>query len=137
MLADYERLHEHADIVDALRLQTIRSTDFRSLFPQPVDVGDARPARRGRRVGCRVVKVAFHPDVLKQLQCLPRETFETALQRIIGLAHDPHPNGAKKLIGAHDDWRIRFGQYRIVYEIDDAEQTIIIFTVAKRSDTYR
>jgi mRNA interferase RelE/StbE len=84
------------------------------------------------------VKVEFHPEVLKQLQRLPRDAFETALQKIIGLATEPRPHGAKKLAGGGGrDWRIRFGQYRIVYEINDDRQTLTIFTVAKRSDAYR
>ncbi|UVO10927.1 type II toxin-antitoxin system RelE/ParE family toxin [Mycobacterium sp. SVM_VP21] len=83
------------------------------------------------------MKVVFHPDVLKQLQRLPRDAFETALQTIIGLADNPRPAGAKKLIGGHNDWRVRFGQYRIVYQIDDAAAAVTIFTVAKRSDAYR
>lgn len=83
------------------------------------------------------MKVAFHPDVLKQLQRLPRDAFETALQTIIGLADSPRPAGAKRLVGGHNDWRVRFGQYRIVYQIDDAAAVVTIFTVAKRSDTYR
>ena len=84
------------------------------------------------------MKVQFHPDVLKQLQRLPREAFRTALLKIIDLASEPRPHGAKKLAGSDsDDWRIRFGQYRIVYQINDSEQVLTIFTVAKRSDAYR
>jgi mRNA interferase RelE/StbE len=75
--------------------------------------------------------------VLKQLERLPRDAFETALQMIIGLAENPRPTGAKKLVGAHNDWRVRFGQYRIVYHIDDADVVVTVFTVAKRSDAYR
>lgn len=83
------------------------------------------------------MKVEFHPDVLKQLQRLPRDAFETALHKIIALSSDPRPPGAKKLVGGVNDWRVRFGQYRIVYEVDDAEQVLTVFTVAKRSDAYR
>ncbi|WP_330233622.1 type II toxin-antitoxin system RelE/ParE family toxin [Nocardia sp. NBC_00508] len=83
------------------------------------------------------MKIAFHPDVLKQLQRLPRDVLEAALHAIIGLTENPRPTGAKKLVGSHDDWRVRIGQYRIVYEIDDSEQVITIFIVAKRSDAYR
>ena len=83
------------------------------------------------------MKVQFHPDVLKQLQRLPRREFETALQIIIGLSHDPRPSGTKKLVGATNDWRARFGQYRIVGSIDDAAAEITVFVVAKRSDAYR
>lgn len=80
--------------------------------------------------------IRFHPDVLKQLQRLPRPEFETALRTIIALSHDPRPRGAKKLVGGAEDWRVRFGQYRIVYTIDD-EAVVTIFIVAKRSDAYR
>jgi mRNA interferase RelE/StbE len=83
------------------------------------------------------VKVFFHPDVLKQLQRLPRTEFETALQTIIALSHDPRPTGAKKLVGGAGDWRVRFGQYRVVYSVDDKAAEIVIFVVAKRSDAYR
>ncbi len=83
------------------------------------------------------MKVQFHPDVLKQLQRLPRAEFETALQMIIGLSHDPRPVGAKKLVGGNSDWRLRFGQYRIVYSVDDAAGVVTVFVVAKRSDAYR
>ncbi|MFE7796665.1 type II toxin-antitoxin system RelE/ParE family toxin [Nocardia sp. NPDC057440] len=82
------------------------------------------------------MRIAFHPDVLKQLQKLPRDVLEVALHAIIALTKDPRPTGSKKLVGSQD-WRIRIGQYRIVYEIDDKEQVLTAFTVAKRSDDYR
>jgi mRNA interferase RelE/StbE len=83
------------------------------------------------------VKVQFHPDVLKQLQRLPRSELERALQIIVGLSHDPRPQGAKKLVGGASDWRVRFGQYRVVYSVDDAAAEVTVFVVAKRSDAYR
>jgi mRNA interferase RelE/StbE len=83
------------------------------------------------------VNVTFHPDVLKQLQRLPRTEFKTALQTIIALSHDPRPVGAKKLVGGAGDWRVRFGKYRIVYSVDDKAAEILIFVVAKRTDADR
>lgn len=83
------------------------------------------------------MKILFHPDVLKQLQRIPRTELETALQTIIALSHEPRPPGAKKLVGATNDWRVRFGQYRIVYSVDDKASEITVFVVAKRSDAYR
>ena len=56
---------------------------------------------------------------------------------IVGLSHDPRPQGAKKLIGGASDWRVRFGQYRVVYSVDDAAGEVTVFVVAKRSDAYR
>jgi mRNA interferase RelE/StbE len=83
------------------------------------------------------MRVLFHPDVLKQLQRLPRAEFEMALRTIIGLSHDPRPPGAKKLVGSAYDWRVRFGFYRVVYSADDAAGELTVFVVAKRSDAYR
>ena len=56
---------------------------------------------------------------------------------IVGLSRDARPNGAKKLVGSRDDWRVRFGQYRIVYTVDNQAAEVTIFVVAKRSDAYR
>jgi mRNA interferase RelE/StbE len=83
------------------------------------------------------VNVAFHPDVYKQLQQLPRTVFAAALSAIISLTHNPRPAGVKKLVGSRIDWRIRIGEYRIVYEIDDATETVTILGVAHRRDAYR
>jgi mRNA interferase RelE/StbE len=82
------------------------------------------------------VNVAFHPDVYKQLQQLPRTVFAVALSAI-GLTHNPRPAGVKKLVGSRSDWRIRIGEYRIVYEIDDTTKTVTILGVAHRRDAYR
>ena len=83
------------------------------------------------------MRVSFHPDVLKQLQRLPKAEFEKALQIIIGLSHDPRPVGARKLVGSQNDWRVRFGNYRIIYAVDDTAGELTVFSVAKRSDVYR
>jgi mRNA interferase RelE/StbE len=83
------------------------------------------------------VNVEFHPDVFKQLQQLPRPVFAAALRAIVGLANQPRPAGAVKLVGGKNDWRVRIGEYRIVYEVDDQAQTVTVFRVAHRSDVYR
>lgn len=83
------------------------------------------------------MRIEFHPDVVRQLQRLQHEVAETALAVIEGLAERPRPRGAKKLAGRNNDWRLRSGQYRIVYEIDDADDVVRIFMVAKLGDAYR
>lgn len=83
------------------------------------------------------MNIAFHPDVYKQLQQLPRQAFSTALNAIIALAHTPRPPGVKKLVGSRSDWRIRIGEYRILYEIDDTAQTVTVMRVEHRRDAYR
>jgi mRNA interferase RelE/StbE len=56
--------------------------------------------------------------------------------RIRGLAREPRPQGAHKLAGS-ERYRIRQGDYRIVYGIDDAERTIQVVKIGHRRDVYR
>ncbi|MGH3815809.1 MAG: type II toxin-antitoxin system RelE family toxin [Pseudonocardiaceae bacterium] len=83
------------------------------------------------------MNVAFHPDVYKQLQQLPRHVLSAALRAIIALTHSPRPVGVKKLVGSRSDWRIRIGEYRIIYEIDEAAKTVTVLQVEHRRDAYR
>lgn len=83
------------------------------------------------------MNVEFHPDVYKQLQRLPRSVFAAALDAIIALARDPRPPGVKKLAGSRDDWRVRIGEHRIVYQVDDRLRTVTVMRVAHRRESYR
>jgi mRNA interferase RelE/StbE len=56
---------------------------------------------------------------------------------IRALAEDPRPTGSRKLTGSVNDWRIRVGDYRIVYEIADAIRIVRINRVRHRRDVYR
>ena len=55
---------------------------------------------------------------------------------IDGLGIDPRPTGSVKLAG-RDDFRIRAGDYRIVYAVDDADDLVLIARIAHRRDVYR
>jgi mRNA interferase RelE/StbE len=55
---------------------------------------------------------------------------------IDSLADDPRPPGAQKLAG-RDDYRIRVGDYRIVYAVDDDEQLVLVARIAHRREVYR
>lgn len=55
---------------------------------------------------------------------------------IEALAGDPRPHGCRKLTGAEDLWRIRVGDYRVVYQVDDAEMLVLIATAGHRRDVY-
>lgn len=83
------------------------------------------------------MRIEFHPDVYKQLQQLPRPVFAAALRAIVGLVQEPRPAGVRKLVGSRSDWRVRIGEYRIVYEIDDSARTITVMQVRHRRDVYR
>jgi len=55
---------------------------------------------------------------------------------IDALAADPRPPGAVKLAG-HDDFRIRVGDYRVVYAVDDTERLVLFARIAHRREVYR
>jgi mRNA interferase RelE/StbE len=59
------------------------------------------------------------------------------IERIAGLATEPRPTGAEKLAGYDDRYRMRQGNYRIVYMIDDARLEVTIFKIGHRKDVYR
>lgn len=53
------------------------------------------------------------------------------------LAHNPYPPGRKKLMGHEELYRIRIGSWRVVYQVDDATQTVTVLRVGRREDVYR
>ena len=73
----------------------------------------------------------------RDLRRLPRPLFNRLNRQILALSEDPRPPGAKKLKGRLEGWRVRVGQYRILYQIDDETQTITIARVRHRRDVYR
>ena len=56
--------------------------------------------------------------------------------RLEGLASEPRPPGCKKLRGGDNEWRIRIGDYRAVYEIDDVAKTVDVTRIAHRREVY-
>ncbi|MEQ1946562.1 MAG: type II toxin-antitoxin system RelE/ParE family toxin [Bryobacteraceae bacterium] len=56
--------------------------------------------------------------------------------KIIALADDPRPTGCKKLVGHKDHWRIRIGDWRVIYIIDDRRQLVSITRIAHRREVY-
>ena len=58
-------------------------------------------------------------------------------RRLLQLESEPRPSGVEKLVGRPNSWRIRVGDYRILYEIDDSNQRVIIHRIAHRRDVYQ
>lgn len=71
----------------------------------------------------------------KELAALPQFVYPRVRDAIRGLADIPRPPGCKKLTG-RNGWRIRVGDYRVIYEIDDGAQIITIMHVGHRRDVY-
>jgi mRNA interferase RelE/StbE len=76
------------------------------------------------------------PRAQKELAALPAEQLNIAERKIDALREDPRPAGCKKL-AERRGWRIRFGNYRIIYKIDDAGRTVTIMNVGHRKEIYR
>ena len=73
----------------------------------------------------------------RELRKLPSEVFERILKKISALAEDPKPAGSRKIIGSENDWRLRAGEYRIIYEIDEETRSIFIIRIRHRREAYR
>ncbi len=82
-------------------------------------------------------RVELAPAAQRQLRRIPPGDAARLRGPILALASEPHPPGVVKLVGT-DLWRLRVGDLRIVYLVDDADDLIIILRVARRSEsTYR
>lgn len=81
-------------------------------------------------------RVILPKSVHKELNRLAAEVRERILERLTGLETNPRPADVKKLKGRLA-WRIRIGDYRVIYEIHDRELQVIVITVGHRGDVYR
>jgi mRNA interferase RelE/StbE len=72
----------------------------------------------------------------KELDALDDPVFIRIDRRILALADSPRPPGCKKLKGYKDQWRIRVGDWRVVYIVDDAARLVSITRIAHRSEVY-
>jgi mRNA interferase RelE/StbE len=80
--------------------------------------------------------VALASSAEKELHRLPKKAITRIVPRLDQLALTPRPPGCKKLKGGDHEWRIRVGDYRIVYVIDDAARTVDVTRIAHRRDVY-
>jgi mRNA interferase RelE/StbE len=81
-------------------------------------------------------QVILPKSVRKELDRLPDDVAQRILTRLAGLETNPRPAGVKKLKG-RDAWRIRVGDYRVVFEIHDRVLQVIVITVGHRRKIYR
>lgn len=81
--------------------------------------------------------VVFARSARKELQSLDPPVALRVLKRIETLVTNPRPAGTTKLEGAIDLWRIRIGEWRVVYRIADREKLVDIVAVRHRREAYR
>ena len=81
-------------------------------------------------------ELRFKASVTKDLRGLPNSDVRRILERIEALRDDPRPAGSEKL-ASQERYRIRQGNYRILYEIQDQEVVVVVVKVAHRREVYR
>ena len=80
--------------------------------------------------------IAFRASAVKELRRLPIAARRQVSELIDSLPHDPRPRGVKKLVGV-DAWRVRVGDYRVIYSIKDTQLAIEIIKIGNRREVYR
>lgn len=81
-------------------------------------------------------RLELKPSAAKDLDRLPGETWQRVKAALTALRTDPRPAGCVKLAGG-EGWRIRVGDWRALYDIDDGAQVVTILRVKHRRDVYR
>lgn len=82
-------------------------------------------------------RLLVKPSAEKDLARLPRPIQRRVLDRLERIEADPRAPGSVKLAGSKATYRVRVGDWRIVYEIDDARRTIFVTIIAHRREVYR
>lgn len=82
-------------------------------------------------------RVEFAPALDRDFGRLPADVLPRVDEAISDLADNPRPRGAKKLKDASGLWRVRVGDYRVLYRIDAAAEVVTIARVRNRRDAYR
>jgi mRNA interferase RelE/StbE len=72
----------------------------------------------------------------KELERLPAKLIQRIFPKLEGLASEPRPAGCKKLKGGQREWRIRVGDYRVVYTVDDEKLLVSVMRIRHRSEVY-
>ncbi len=80
--------------------------------------------------------IFFKDAVRKDLAAIPKGDLQRIMERIAGLADNPRPAGCEKLSG-QEKYRLRQGNYRIIYSIQDSQLTVWVVKVGHRREVYR
>jgi mRNA interferase RelE/StbE len=83
-----------------------------------------------------VHEVRIGRSAAKEVEALPDQVLGRVAAKIDSLSSQPRPSGCKKLRGADDLWRVRVGDYRIIYAIDDSRSIVEIRVIRHRKDAY-
>jgi mRNA interferase RelE/StbE len=82
-------------------------------------------------------RILLERSAERDLRRLSAEMHERVIAALQGLAANPRPPGCRKLAGSRNDWRIRVGDYRVVYEIADEIRVVRVNRIRHRREVYR
>jgi mRNA interferase RelE/StbE len=81
--------------------------------------------------------VLLRPAAARERRKLPPEVRPRVNQALLALEDEPRPHGVTKLAGYANRWRVRIGDYRVIYQIDDQASEVIVLRIAHRREAYR
>ena len=82
-------------------------------------------------------EIVLERSAEKDLRRLSDEIHDRVIEGISTLATNPRPPGSQKLSGSKSNWRIRVGDYRVLYEVADIVRVVRVYRVRHRRDAYR
>ena len=81
-------------------------------------------------------RLLIKPSAGKEIEAVPKQDRRRIVAKITSLSRNPRPPGCEKLSG-HDQYRLRQGNYRILYEIQDLDLVVLVVKIGHRRDVYR
>ena len=82
-------------------------------------------------------RIELSPAAARQIRTLDAPARRRIQAVVELLAQEPRPAGAKKLVGGDGEWRVRTGDYRVIYEVRDGVLLVLVLAVGHRDDIYR
>ena len=82
-------------------------------------------------------QIEWKRSAIKEVRKLPQQVISKIVVAVDGLALDPHPQGCRKLVGSENTFRIRVGDYRVLYNIFENKLIVEIVRVGHRKDVYK
>jgi mRNA interferase RelE/StbE len=81
-------------------------------------------------------ELQIKPSAVKDIEALPQKDRRRIIARIQGLSSDPRPPGCERLSG-HELYRVRQGNYRVLYTVQDADVVVVVVRIGHRREVYR
>lgn len=84
-----------------------------------------------------VYEVLIEVAAEKELRRFPSDIHRRVVKTLRSLGANPYPANCRKITGSTHDWRVRVGDYRVIYEVDQRNRTVKIMRIRHRREAYR